>query len=108
MSGSYAPDLAGVLPGTTTQADPWAAGVAGSTGTVLGTGTGAHGLQPVTGLGEGSGMGGALNEVWTFLQTPFSSPMDATSLFLIVGTILIAIVVWNLVLYHIRIAAETI
>ena len=108
MSDAYAPDLGGILPGTTTQADPWAAGVAGSTGTALGTGTGAHGLQPASGLIGGGGMGDALNQVWSFLNTPFSSPMDATSLFLIVGTILIAIVVWNLLLYHIRIAAETI
>lgn len=104
---SYAPELGGVLPGTTTQADPWASGVAGSTGTSLGTGTGAHGMVPVTGLMEG-GVGNALNEVWQFLNTPFTEPLDATSLFLIVGTILVAIVLWTLILYHIRIAAETI
>jgi len=105
---SYSADLGGILPGTTTQADPASLGVAGSTGAALGTGTGQHGIQPAhTSIG-GGGMGDALNEVWSFLNTPFASPMDATSLFLIVGTILIAIVVWNLVLYHIRIAAETI
>jgi hypothetical protein len=99
--------LAGILPGTTTNADPWAAGVAGSTGTALGTGTGAHGLVPVTGL-LGGGVGTAINEVWQFLNAPFTTPLDPTSLFLIVGTILVAIIAWNLILYHIRIAAETI
>src|SRR5277367_5552470 len=99
--------LAGILPGTTTNADPNASGVAGSTGTMLGTGTGRFGLVPVAGL-IGGGVGNALNEVWTWLNTPFTEPMDAATLFLIVGTILVAIIVWNLVLYHIRIAAETI
>jgi hypothetical protein len=99
--------LQGILPGTTTQADPNAPGVAGSTGTILGTGTGRLGLVPVAGL-IGGGVGTALDEVWSFLNTPFTSPLDPTALFLIVGTILVAIVLWNLILYHIRIAAETI
>jgi hypothetical protein len=99
--------LAGILPGTTTSADPGASGVAGSTGTVEGTGTSRYGFVPVTGL-IGGGVGNALDEVSSWLKTPFTTPMDPTSLFLMVGVVLVAIVIWNLVLYHIRIAAETI
>jgi hypothetical protein len=34
--------------------------------------------------------------------------MSPTGVFLIVGSIVIAIIVWNLILYHVRIAAEAI
>jgi hypothetical protein len=96
---------AGVLPGTTSQADPNAPGVAGSAGLAIGTGTGQAGVVPIT--GGASGMG-AVQEVWSVINRPFTTPMSAIDVFLLVGVILVAVVLWNLVLFHIRIAAETI
>jgi hypothetical protein len=96
---------AGVLPGTTSNADPWRSGVAGSAGVSLGTGTGRLGSVPL----ETTDMGAdGINAVLSWINTPFTSPMNKQDVFLLVGTILVAIVVWNFVLYHIRIAAETI
>jgi hypothetical protein len=96
---------AGVIPGTTSNADPWSAGVAGSAGMSLGTGTGQNGIVPITGTG---GMGNALSEVWSTLNKPFTTPMSTVDVFLLIGVILVAVVIWNLILFHIRIAAETI
>jgi hypothetical protein len=104
---AYAPALGGILPGTTTQADAATPGVAGSTGTTLGTGTGRFGIQPVMGL-IGGGMSGAIEEVWDWVNQPFTTPMNPGTVFILVGIVLVAVVVWNLVLFHIRIAAETI
>lgn len=97
---------AGIIPGTTSQADPGASGVAGSAGVAVGLGTGQQGISPVT--GTGGGMNGAVQHVWQWLNTPFTTPLDAVQITLIVGVVLVAAVIWNLVLYHIRIAAETI
>ncbi len=95
---------AGTIPGTTSNADPGAAGVAGSAGLTLGTGTGQQGIVPVAGAG---GMG-AVQEVWSLINHPFTTPLSAADVFLLVGVILVAVVAWNLILFHIRIAAETI
>jgi hypothetical protein len=96
-----------VLPGTTSNADPWQPSVAGSTGLAFGTGTGQHGLEPVAG-DLGGGMGTSVAAVVAWLKAPITTPLDPTAIFLIVGIIMIAVIVWNLVLYHIRIAAEAI
>jgi hypothetical protein len=96
--------LAGVLPGTTGNADPWSAyPVAGSTGVALGTGAGIHGIAPIGGT-----MVNAFEAIWDWLNTPFKTPMDPVSIALLVGVVLISILSWNLILYHIRIAAEAI
>jgi hypothetical protein len=95
---------AGILPGTTQQADPWQSGVAGSSGVSMGTGTGQNGSVPV-----GDGMdGGFVAPVMDFLNKPFTTPLSKADVFLLVGTILIAVLLWNLILFHIRIAAESI
>jgi hypothetical protein len=100
---------AGTVPGTTQNADPWQSGGAGDVGIALGTGTGQHGIEPTAGtIGSGIGMGGAIASVKDWLNTPFKTPLDPTSIFLIVGVILFAVIAWNLVLFHIRIAAEAI
>jgi hypothetical protein len=97
----------GVLPGTTINVDPASAfPVAGQAGVAAGTGTGAHGITPLTG-GSGA-MTDALDQVWDWLNEPFTRPMSPTGIFLTVGAVLIAILIWNLILYHIRIAAESI
>jgi hypothetical protein len=98
---------AGVIPGTTQQADPNAAGVAGSAGQALGTGTGQHGVVPLTEAGGGMFSDG-IAAVWTWINKPFTTPLDPMDVFLLVGIVLVAIISWNLILYHIRIAAETI
>jgi hypothetical protein len=103
MSGTYS---AGILPGTTQQADPGAPGVAGSSGVMLGLGTGAQGTQSV---GDGGGMSSnPFVAVWSWINRPITTPMAPTDVFLLVGVVLIAIVAWNLILYHVRIAAEAV
>jgi hypothetical protein len=99
--------LAGVLPGTTAQADPWQPSVAGSTGAALGTGTGQHGIEPI-GADLGGGMGTAIVTVKDWLTEPITTPMDPATIFLLVGIIIVAVIAWNMILFHIRIAAEAI
>lgn len=95
---------AGILPGTTFNADPGAGGVAGTSGVGLGTGTGQQGHAVV----EGGAMGNPFSTVWQWINRPFQSPMSPYDIIMLVGVVLIAIIAWNLVLYHIRIAAEAI
>lgn len=40
------------------------------------------------------------------LRRPFDTPMSPLTVFLVVGAIIVSIVLWNLVLYHIRMAAQ--
>lgn len=101
MSGTY---FGGAIPGTTGFADADAPGVAGSTGIAYGTGTSQHGIS----LGGGLMSGNPFSTLWNWLQTPFKTPLSATDMFLLVGVILVSIVLWNIILFHIRIAAETI
>lgn len=107
MNGTYPdPYTLGIVPGTTQNVDPSSAWpIAGSAGTVVGTGTGQHGVVPQTG-GYGT-MGSAFNNFWLWLNQPLTQPISAYSIFLLVGSVLIAIILWNLILYHIRIAAES-
>lgn len=95
----------GVVPGTTQNVDPSSAWpIAGNAGAAVGTGTGQHGIVPLTG---GTGLGNAINNFWTWLNQPLTQPISAYSIFILVGSIIIAIILWNLILYHIRIAAES-
>lgn len=96
---------AGILPGTTQNVNPSAAGVAGSAGTALGVGTGRFGFQNVAGNAMGNN---PFTAAWHWLNEPFTTPLSTTEIFLLVGIVLIAILMWNLILYHIRIAAEAI
>jgi hypothetical protein len=104
------PSLYGIVPGTTGAVDPSSAWpVAGSTGVVEGGGVGQHGVTPLPLLGSGDAtVTDAVNDVWEWLNTPFSTPMSAINVFALVGTVLVALLMWNLILYHIRIAAEAI
>jgi hypothetical protein len=100
------PDL-GVMPGTTGQVDPSSAyPIAGSTGIAYGTGTSQHGLTPM--LSGGGGIASAVESLWQWLNRPFTTAMSPTGVFLLVGVVAISIIVWNMILYHIRIAAESI
>lgn len=99
------PSLLGVMPGTTNAVDPSSAfPIAGSTGLAAGTGTSQHGITPIL----GGTMADTITAIWDWLNTPFRRPMSPVTLFAIVGSLLIAVIVWNLILYHIRIAAEAI
>ena len=99
--------LLGILPGTTFQVDPSsAANYTGSTGAVSGTGTGQYGVKPLPGFGA-SPMN-AFTIVWQWLNKPFTQPLSIWTTFQIVGTVLFALIVWNFILYHIRIAGEDI
>ena len=102
------PSLLGVLPGTTNNLDPSSAyPFAGSTGIAQGTGTSQHGIAPLL-SGTGGTVSEAINDVWEWLNTPFNSKLSPVTVFAYVGAILVAIILWNLILYHVRIAAETI
>ena len=103
---SVVPDqnwFAGTIPGTTGNADPNAQGVAGSSGIAYGTGTGQNG-QVLAGNNAMDGVTG----IFDWLNAPFKTPLDPVSVVLLVGIVLVAIIGWNFVLYHVRIAAETI
>jgi hypothetical protein len=103
LSGDYS---MAVLPGTTNQVDASSAyPIAGDTGLAFGTGTGQQGITPHTG---GSGIPGAVIGLWDWLNRPFTQPMSPVTLGLAVGVVLVAIIFWNFILYHIRIAAEAI
>lgn len=101
MSGTYS---AGILPGTTTNADPDAAGVAGTSGSGLGTGTGKYGYQTVA----GAGVTNPFINAWQFINEPITTPLSAMDVFVLIGTVLVSILLWNLILFHIRVAAESI
>ena len=102
------PTLLGVMPGTTINSDPSSAyPIAGSTGIASGTGTSQHGIAPLLG-GNGGAVSDAINDVWEWLNTPFQSKLSPVTVFAYVGAVLVAIILWNLILYHVRIAAETI
>lgn len=97
----------GTVPGTTWAVDETSAfPIAGTTGIAAGSGTQQHGIIPLT--GQGGTVTGAANHVWEWLNTPFTQPMNPTSIFALVGAVIVSILLWNLILYHIRIAAETI
>jgi hypothetical protein len=95
--------LLGTLPGTTGNVDPSSAWpIAGDTGVASGSGAGRYGFE-----GNFSGVGGAFSSIWNWLNAPFRSPMAITDVALLVGAVMVAILVWNLILYHLRIAAES-
>lgn len=103
------PTLLGLAPGTTANLDISSAyPFAGSTGIAAGTGTSQHGIAPLLSGGSGGTVSDAINGVWEWLNTPFNSQMSIVTVFGVVGAILVAIILWNLILYHVRIAAETI
>lgn len=95
--------LAGILPGTTQQLDSDTPGGAGSAGVTLGTGTGQQGTTPVD-----ADLGNPFVSLWQWINTPFRTPMSPWDIALLVGVVLVALIAWNLILYHIRIAAEAI
>lgn len=98
----------GTVPGTTSAVDETSSfPIAGTTGIAMGTATGQHGVTPLLGSGDAT-LTDAVNDVWEWLNTPFTTPMNPVSIFALVGSIIVAIMLWNLILYHIRIAAETI
>jgi hypothetical protein len=97
-----APDMdwtAGLLPGTTQNLDP---GLSGGSGIATGTGTGQHG---VTTMDDGAN---PVARLWGWLHQPFATPLNTIDVFLLIGIVIIAFWLWALVLYHLRIAAETI
>lgn len=108
MASAYSDALAGIMPGTTGQLDPSSTHMpAGSAGLAVGTGTGRFGLVPIV-SDIGGGVTDAINDFWNWLNEPFTQPLTPGSLTIIVGTIIVAVMFWNLVLYHVRIAAEAI
>jgi len=100
--------MLGTVPGTTGNVDPSSAWpIAGDAGIAEGDGTGRFGITPLV-SGATSTVGGAVTDVWAWLNKPFTTPLAPFQVFLLVGVVLIAAIVWNLILYHVRIAAESI
>jgi hypothetical protein len=100
------PYAMGTVPGTTWAVDETSAWpIAGSTGVTSGSGTGQQGVTPL--IGNGGTMTDAVNSVWAWLNTPFAGPMSPYAIGLLVGVVIVAVIIWNLLIYHIRIAAET-
>lgn len=91
-------------PGFTIQSDPYWPGTTGQTGSALGTGTGQHGQVQTNAFGITS----VLQWFTSWLNKPFTTPMNPLEIVVLVGIILISVIFWNLILYHIKLAAETI
>ena len=108
--GDVQPVGTAFLPGTTVQADPSSAfPIAGDAGVAYGFGTGQQGISPSPGDDAGSmNPFNAIPMVFDWLNRPFKVPMSPVTLALAVGVVIVAIIFWNFILYHIRIAAETI
>ncbi len=53
-------------------------------------------------------MGGVISSVTSWVNEPFVGSVSIGDLFLMTGMVLVFIMAWMLILYHIRIAAETI
>jgi hypothetical protein len=49
-----------------------------------------------------------IQDIMDILTAPFAGPLDLEQLFLITGLVLFFIIVWFMILYHIRLAAEEI
>ena len=50
----------------------------------------------------------AVEHLNAWFHTPFQTPLDPLDIALVVGIVMVAIIAWNFVLFHIRIAAETV
>jgi hypothetical protein len=107
MAGTSLDYFGGTLPGTTSNLDPSSASKpAGSAGLAVGTGTGRLGVVPI--LSDlGGGVGELITDFWEWLKTPFG-PISPGNLALMVMVVFAAIIAWNFMLYHVRIAAEAI
>ena len=77
-----------------------------STGVAAGTGSGTHGYSPILTSG-GVSVPQAVSNLWAWLNEPFKAPLSPVGLAMIVGALLVAVILWNFILYHIRIAAES-
>jgi hypothetical protein len=84
---------------------PGAASQAG--GVASGTGTGQHGVVPVASNGNGT-IAGYFASLNAWLKAPFMGVVSPQGIFLLIGAIAISLILWNLILYHIRIASEAI
>jgi hypothetical protein len=74
-------------------------------GAAMGTGTGQHGFVPVANPG---GIGGYFVQLKNWLDAPFVGGLSPEGVVLLIGIIIVGIIFWNLVLFHIRIASEAI
>ena len=87
--------------GTTREVDD-VAGAAGTAGVSLGTGTGQHGHTPM----DLSSIN-PFRALFDWLNRPLTGAVSSVTVFLIVGAVLVSVLAWNIILYHIRIAAES-
>lgn len=102
MGDELAPEMdwtAGLIPGTTQNLDP---ALAGGSGIASGSGTGQHGVSVMDDSGNPVG------RLWGWLHQPFQTPLNTIDIVLLIGIVIVAFWLWALVLYHVRIAAETI
>lgn len=87
--------------GTTGQLDEDTTGGAGQSGFSLGLGTGQQGHTTVD-----TSAANPFVAVYDWLNTPFKTPLSPWSIMLLVGVVLVSVLMWNMILFHVRIAAE--
>jgi hypothetical protein len=73
-------------------------------GQAVGTGTGQYGFVPQA--TDDAGPAGVFATLAALPGKPFAGPLSAVDIFLGVGVVVVASIVWHFVLYHIRLAAE--
>lgn len=98
----------GTLPGTTIAMDEGISGGAGDSGIAAGLGTGQNGISQIGGPGVGGAIMGVWNALIAWLKRPVVGQVSPLITIYLVGLVFFAILFWNIVLYHIRIAAEEI
>jgi hypothetical protein len=59
-------------------------------------------------LNGGAGVTGAVDSLWQWLNKPFTQAMSPVDIWLLVGIVLLSVIAWNFILYHVRIAAEAV
>jgi len=82
-------------------------GIAPTGGIAQGTGTGRYGVVTTPTMGGGT-IGSGIASVFSWINEPFTRPLNPGVLFLIVGVIILSIMAWNMILFHLRLASETI
>jgi hypothetical protein len=52
-------------------------------------------------------MGSVITAITSWVNAPFTTPLNVKDLFLMTGLCLVFILAWLMILYHVRLAAET-
>jgi hypothetical protein len=72
-------------------------------GAAMGTGTGQYGIVPTI---VPAGSGDLIAKIAALPTKPFAGSLSAIDIFLVVGVVGFASIVWGFMLYHVRLAAK--